>query len=310
MKKVLINGGLGFIGQHVARFFAGNGWDVYIHDVKIRTSTEYDMRSTGMLVNVGHIEINERIQDLNRKFDLIINLAALAGVRGFATSEYYSYNCVDLIDFLDVIKGSNLTTPIIHAGSSSVYGNFLSNDENCSRNADRLSLYASSKMAAEDILSVYSSLHKMNITVLRFFNVYGEFPRPDGMFYKFIASMMGDKKIIVFGGDQRRSFTYVADVVHAINFVYCSAITGFHVFNIGNTESIGLCNIIRLIEEHFGEKFEIITKERRQVDVLESKCDNTRFDNYIKSFPKTKIEDGMRILCDWAKKNKEYMEMF
>ena len=281
--KILITGAAGFIGMHAVLKFASLGHDVigldninayYETDLKYarlaelgikREDLEYNKKVKGN-TNIKFVLLD--IQDagnLNslfakQKFDIVIHLAAQAGVRYSITNprDYIDSNIIGFYNILEACRNFPLQH-LVFASSSSVYGNtdVVPFSENQNTDAP-VSFYAATKKSNEVMAHSYSELYKMKITGLRFFTVYGPWGRPDMAPTLFAKAGMEGKPIKVFNeGNQSRDFTYIDDIVQGIQIVSQNppAETNFRLLNIGNGNPVSLMEFIKLLESHLDKSF-------------------------------------------------------
>jgi len=281
--KILITGAAGFIGMHSVLKFASLGHDVigldninayYETDLKYarlaelgikREELEYNKKVNGN-INIQFVLLD--IQDagnLNslfakQKFDIVIHLAAQAGVRYSITNprDYIDSNIIGFYNILEACRNFPLQH-LVFASSSSVYGNTDVVPFSENQNTDSpVSFYAATKKSNEVMAHSYSELYKMKITGLRFFTVYGPWGRPDMAPTLFAKAGMEGKPIKVFNeGNQSRDFTYIDDIVQGIEIVAQNppAETNFRLLNIGNGNPVSLMEFIKLLESHLDKSF-------------------------------------------------------
>ena len=281
--KILITGAAGFIGMHAVLKFASLGHDVigldninayYETDLKYarlaelgikREDLEYNKKVKGN-TNIKFVLLD--IQDagnLNslfakQKFDIVIHLAAQAGVRYSITNprDYIDSNIIGFYNILEACRNFPLQH-LVFASSSSVYGNTDVVPFSENQNTDSpVSFYAATKKSNEVMAHSYSELYKMKITGLRFFTVYGPWGRPDMAPTLFAKAGMEGKSIKVFNeGNQSRDFTYIDDIVQGIEIVAQNppTETNFRLLNIGNGNPVSLMKFIKLLESHLDKSF-------------------------------------------------------
>ena len=281
--KILITGAAGFIGMHAVLKFASLGHDVigldninayYETDLKYarlaelgikREDLEYNKKVKGN-TNIKFVLLD--IQDagnLNslfakQKFDIVIHLAAQAGVRYSITNprDYIDSNIIGFYNILEACRNFPLQH-LVFASSSSVYGNTDVVPFSENQNTDSpVSFYAATKKSNEVMAHSYSELYKMKITGLRFFTVYGPWGRPDMAPTLFAKAGMEGKPIKVFNeGNQSRDFTYIDDIVQGIEIVAQNppTETNFRLLNIGNGNPVSLMKFIKLLESHLDKSF-------------------------------------------------------
>ena len=242
MKKILITGAAGFIGYHLTKTLLKSGKLVYgidnlndYYDVQLKLDRLANLgidihakdfvqsklsSNTSGSFSFSAIDIcdSNKLNDLfsHENFDIVINLAAQAGVR-YSLKHPQAYIRSNLLGFSNVIEACRQydIKHFIYASSSSVYGNQVKVPfEETDRTDQPVSLYAATKKANEMIAQTYADLHGLSITGLRFFTVYGPWGRPDMAPFLFTRAILQNEKIKVFNsGDLLRDFTYVDDVI-------------------------------------------------------------------------------------------------
>ncbi|MBL7935555.1 MAG: SDR family NAD(P)-dependent oxidoreductase, partial [Bacteroidia bacterium] len=261
--KILVTGGAGFIGSHLVDRLLFMGYEVinidnfdtfYSRETKLKNiANQLSSKKYNLIeADISDYNVMKDIKSI-KNIDVIIHLAAKAGVRPSIenTSSYFNANLMGTINVLNFAKENGIKQ-IVFASSSSVYG---SNPSVPWKESDLelqpISPYASSKIAAENIGRVYSHLCDIRFTCLRFFTVYGPRQRPDLAIHKFFKHIINSEPITLYGnGSTKRDYTYIDDVVAGI----ISAIgyknkNKFEVFNLGNSHTISLINLVQNIEE-------------------------------------------------------------
>ena len=310
--NILITGVAGFIGSWTAKELFKNGHnligidnlnDYYnpefkknnIENLKIKLYKE-DIRDYGTLKKIFQ----------ENKIDAIIHLAAMVGVRPSISNPfiYEEVNVRGTLNLLELAKKSNIKK-FIFASSSSVYGNrdevpFSERDATNSQ----ISPYAATKKAGELLCYTYSSLYKIPAICLRFFTVYGPSGRPDMAPYKFVDGIAHNKEIEMYGdGSTKRDYTYVGDVVFGI-MKSLDIDADYEIINLGCGNPVKLKDFISTIEKNLGKKAKIIQKEMQPGDVNQTYADISKARKLLGYNPKIKIEEGLRIFCEWYMKNR------
>jgi UDP-glucuronate 4-epimerase len=315
MLKILVTGGAGFIGSHLCERVLSDGNQVicldnfdsfYDPNIKIKNvegiiekfPDRFEL-VTGDIRNPEHLK---EIFDKN-KIDLVIHLAARAGVRPSITDPllYQDVNIRGTIVLLEACKAYGIKN-FIFASSSSVYGEnqrvpFTEKD----LDIQPISPYGATKRAGELICYSYHHLYGMNIACLRIFTAYGPRQRPEMAIHKFTRLVDQGKKIPVFGdGSSRRDYTYIDDLIEGIMGVIHHH-KGFEIYNLGESQTTSLIELIRLIEEAFGKKANIEMLEPQPGDVSTTYADITKAKQMLKYQPKVKMEEGIRRFVEWYK---------
>lgn len=240
------------------------------------------------------------------KFDLIIHLAALTGVRQ-SLNNPQAYIDANVKGFVNLVEAANKSgvKNVIYASSSSVYGSNTQTPYAETQVTDSpISVYAASKKADELLAQVYSHLYGMNLIGLRFFTVYGAWTRPDMAAYIFMKAIADKQPIDLFNeGKMVRDFTYVGDVVKAIKLLMArfekGGVQGSDIFNIGNHSPIYVSQYLAAIEQAMGEKAIINNKPIQPGDMPATNADSDKLFQYIGFRPDTKVEDGVKEMAAW-----------
>jgi len=313
MHNIFLTGGAGFIGSHLTESLLSQGHSVvcvdnfdgfYSRSLKERNITEFKDNPNFKLVE-GDIRDINLLSELfaSEKFDLIIHLAAKAGVRPSVEDpqEYFEVNINGTINILENANKYGVKK-MIFASSSSVYGN---NEKIPFAETDfvdhPISPYAASKKSGELLCYTYHSLYDMDISCLRFFTVYGPRQRPDLAIHKFTRLILEDKPIPVYGdGSFKRDFTYVEDTVSGINQAIKN-LKNFNVYNFGNSRTISVLEMIRVLEKSLDKKAIIDFKEQQPGDVQLTCADITKSKKEIGYNPKFDFKLGIQNFVNWIK---------
>ncbi|MGG9972106.1 GDP-mannose 4,6-dehydratase [Ferruginibacter sp. SUN002] len=322
--KILVTGAIGFIGFHLSNFFLKNGFTVFgidsmneYYDINLKTS-RLNILSKHENFTFKQVDICDK-QTLDKlfaeeKFDIVINLAAQAGVR-YSIDHPYKYIDSNLIGFINILEACR-NFPVKHmifASSSSVYGSNTKIPFSVSDQTDSpVSLYAATKKANELMAYSYSHLYNIPMTGLRFFTVYGPWGRPDMAYYSFTKNIIEGKPIKLYNnGKMRRDFTYVDDVVSGIygllehlsksNFAWTNTEKQIAIFNIGNNKPVELIHFVQTLENVIGKKANIEMLPMQDGDVVETYADIDCLKKIIGFNPKTNIEEGLQQFFDWYK---------
>jgi UDP-glucuronate 4-epimerase len=322
--NILITGVAGFIGYSLAKklklnkkykiYGIDNLNNYYDKKLKINRLEDLNLRFFEKIDISKKIDIEKYFK--NKKFDIIIHLAAQAGVRYSLENpdSYISSNIIGTFNLLDISKNLNIKH-FIFSSTSSIYGNrskvsFKETDKSDSQ----ISLYSSSKKSCESILHSYSYNYQIPISILRFFTVYGPWGRPDMALFKFVKALLSNEVIDVYNkGKLWRDFTYIDDLVESIDrLIPCiptnekinsndsiskDALT--RTINIGNQKSIKLDDFIMAIENYFNKKFKIRYLPLQKGDVEYTLSNTNLLKNLTNFSPKTDIKVGIKNFCDW-----------
>jgi UDP-glucuronate 4-epimerase len=342
--KILLTGAAGFIGFHLVNKLLKDGFEVLgldsINDY-YQVGLKYDRLTAAgiitdnlkynILVKSTSLELYSFIQlkmedkdnlemlFLDQKFDVVVNLAAQAGVRYSITnpSAYINSNIVGFANLLECCR-HNQIKHFVYASSSSVYGL----NENIPFNTDQsvdhpISLYAATKKSNELMAHVYSHLYGLPTTGLRFFTVYGPWGRPDMAMFLFTKAIIEGSPIQVFNeGEMERDFTYIDDIVDGVSRVVKSPATGntnwnglnpesssskapYQLYNIGNSKPVKLIDFINAIENKLGKKANKIMMPMQPGDVHKTYAEVGELKSKLGYAPLTSVKEGVNIFVDW-----------
>ncbi len=310
--KVLVTGGAGFIGSAVAKALLDRGDTPALVD---NFNDYYDPRLKRDRIEVflgdysGTFTLHEgdiRDRDfLTRVFeeekpDGVVHLAAMAGVRYSIEkpSLYADVNVMGTVNMLDMAVKYGVKN-FVYASSSSVYGENEKIPFAESDSVDHpVSVYAATKKADELLANVYHHIHGLKTTGLRFFTVYGPWGRPDMGVFKFVSNIVEGRPIDVYnGGDMRRNFTYIDDIVSG-TLVTLDADLDCDVMNIGGDRDEALMDYIAAVEKYAGRKAETNMLPMQPGDVTRTIADISKL-RALGWAPTTRIDDGVARFVEW-----------
>jgi UDP-glucuronate 4-epimerase len=332
-KKILITGAAGFIGMHVCNGLIKQNYNVVgIDNINsyYDTSLKYD-RLAELGIQKDKILYNQKNEGLSKfsfleidlsdagslmtlfskeKFDIVINLAAQAGVRYSITNprDYINSNIVGFFNLLEACR----TYPIkhlIYASSSSVYGNNKTIPFSTDHKTDEpISLYAATKKSNELMAYTYAHLYRIPATGLRFFTVYGPWGRPDMAYFSFTKSIVERQEIKLYNhGNLKRDFTYVDDIVKAISALIPKSPADdenkvpHRVLNIGNQNPVDVITFVNLLEELIGKKARIKNMPMQPGDVAITYADTSAIQVLTGFTPNTPLKTGLKKFVSWYK---------
>ena len=318
-KKYLITGAAGFIASQVCQEILDQGNQVIgldnlnnYYDIRLKKWRLAQLEKHPNAQNFSFIELDiedqEKLDDLFKKeeqFDAVLNLAARAGVRYSMENPhvYFTTNAVGTLNLLESMRAQG-STKIVLASTSSLYaGQNIPFTEDLALN-EPLSPYAASKKAAELMAYSYHKLYGIDVSVVRYFTVYGPAGRPDMSPYRFIKWITEGETIQLFGdGSQSRDFTYVNDI--ATGTVAAMQDVGYEIINLGGGRSpISLTTIISKLEVLIGRKAKIDYKPLHVADLMETWADITKAKNLLGWEPKTCLDIGLENTVHWYMDNR------
>ena len=309
--SVLVTGGAGFIGSHVASRLLDQGEKVTVadnfndfYDPALKRKNIRELQAQGP-VEVREVDILD-MEGLRTVFagvrpQAVIHLAAWAGVRPSLERPalYANVNVTGTVHMLELAREFQVPC-FIFGSSSSVYGGsqrvpFAETDP-----ADHpVSPYAATKRAGELLCRTYAHNFGMHITCLRFFTVYGPRQRPEMAIHKFARLIWGGREVPVFGdGTSRRDYTYIDDIVQGVlSAVHVNP--EFAVMNLGESQTVSLLELIRLIEAALGRQARLQFLPEQAGDMAITYADITRARETLGYSPSTPIQEGIRRFAEW-----------
>lgn len=328
MKKILVTGAAGFIGYHLIKRLLqqenkvvglDNLNDYYDPKLKIDRLAQISDRNFKFI----KMELNDRVGIASlfeeNKFDVVVNLAAQAGVR-YSLKNPYSYIESNIHGFTNILEGCRhfQVKHLVFASSSSVYGANTQMPFSVHQNVDHpMSLYAATKKANELLAHTYASLFGLPVTGLRFFTVYGPWGRPDMALFLFTRAILAGEPINVFNyGDMERDFTYIDDIVEGVVRIIdkvpsanpawdsdrpdpATSYAPYKLYNIGNNNPLKLSDFIEVIEKTLGKRARKNFLPMQAGDVRATYADIADLTEAVGFKPETPIEIGVQKFIDW-----------
>jgi UDP-glucuronate 4-epimerase len=312
-RNILITGGAGFIGSHlVERLLGENLWrvsvvddfnDFYSPQVK-RANVSAFLKNPNFSLHEINICDASALQSVFREnnFDAIVHLAARAGVRPSLLEPklYTNTNVGGTLNLLEAAREFGVKQ-FVFGSSSSVYGVNckipFSEDDKISR---PISPYAATKAAGELLCHTYAHLYDIRAVCLRFFTVYGARQRPDLAVHKFSRLISENRPIEMFGdGGSERDYTYVDDVIEGVRAAIDYDRNDYEIFNLGESETVKLRDLIKLLEENLGRRALIEQRPMQPGDVPRTFADIRKARELLSYNPQTKIEAGIKKFVEW-----------
>jgi nucleoside-diphosphate-sugar epimerase len=314
MKKVLLTGAAGFIGAKTAEKLVSQGIEVIgidnlndYYDVGLKHSRLSMLKTPKFKFHQIDIEDKEKLRNLFKEhdFDVVFNLAARAGVRYSMENPdvYMTTNAVGTLNLLDCMREFKVGKFILASTSSLYAGLPMPFKEDLPVNTP-ISPYAATKKAAEAMAYSYHYLYGIDVSVVRYFTVYGPGGRPDMSPFIFASKMLKGEELPVFGdGTQSRDFTYVDDIAEGT--ILAAKKVGFEIINLGGGNSPhSLLQMIELMEKYSGKKAKIKTSEKIKADMDVTWADISKAKTLLGWEPKVSFEEGIKKLVDWHIRSK------
>ncbi len=318
MKKILLTGCCGFIASRVGeKMLKEEGCEVLgidelndYYDVRLKEWRLAQLKGyknfTFIKKDIALPEMSGIVKDFAP--DAIINLAARAGVRASIADPfvYFRANLTGTLNLLEAAKNIGVKKFILSSTSSVYAGEEMPFNETLAVNRP-ISPYAASKKSAEAVCYTYHYLYDINITVFRYFTVYGPAGRPDMSIFKFIKLIDRQEPITVYGdGTQKRDFTYVEDVAEGT--VRGLDIEGFNTINLGSNHPYSLNELISYIEKELGKKAVREFKPFQKTDIYATWADISNAENLLHWRPQTTLEQGIKKTVEWYKENRDWVK--
>jgi nucleoside-diphosphate-sugar epimerase len=318
MGKYLVTGSAGFIAARVAELLLKDGHLVIgvdnmndAYDVRMK---EYRLERLQAQDNFqfAHMDIADRgsflqLADRLHGVEAVFNLAARAGVRSSVADPwlYYDTNLTGTLNLLDFCRELGITKFIL-ASTSSIYGAEapIPTPESAASSYP-LQPYAASKKAAEVLCYTYHYLHGIDVTINRYFTVYGPAGRPDMSMFRFMQWIAEGQPVRIFGdGEQTRGFTYVDDIARGT--IMGLKPVGYEIFNLGGHEQISINDLVDAIAAEIGRPAERQYGPAVQADMLASWADVTKAGRILGWEPHVGLEEGLARMAAWYKSEREW----
>jgi len=321
---ILITGAAGFIGFHLTRALLSSGKQVLgidnlndYYDPTLKQDRlkqlEHNESFRFKQVDIAHRDAMVSLF-LKNKFDVVVNLAAQAGVR-YSIENPNAYVDSNLTGFANILEGCRQGNVghLVYASSSSVYGANRKMPFSVKDNVDHpVSLYAATKKSNELMAHAYSHLYQLPVTGLRFFTVYGPWGRPDMAYFKFAKAIMAEKPIDVYNhGQMKRDFTYIDDIVKGVikvmemppvpneNIYEAGTSAPYGIYNIGNNHPVELKTFIEILETLLGKKAKKNMLPMQPGDVPATYADITELTSRTGFTPQTSLKKGLEQFVKW-----------
>ena len=333
MKKILVTGSAGFIGAHLVKRLLSNSNNLIVgldnlnhyYDVSLKEERLKLTKSNRYTFIKGDLEDKSLVDKLfdDYKFDIVVNLAAQAGVRYSITNPdaYINSNIIGFYNILEACRHHPIEH-LVYASSSSVYGGNKKVPFSTDDKVDNpVSLYAATKKSNELLAHAYSKLYNIPTTGLRFFTVYGPMGRPDMAYFGFTNKLIKGETIEIFNyGNCKRDFTYVDDIVEGIIRVMNKApekkngedglpLPPYKIYNIGNNNPENLLDFVQILSEELvrakvlpkNYDFEAHKKlvPMQAGDVPITYADTSDLERDFGYKPKTSLREGLRKFAEW-----------
>lgn len=317
--KILVTGSAGFIGNRVATMLTEHGHKVVgidsmndAYDISLKHHRVDDqMELDSLIFFPGDIENQDFLENLfsEHSFDAVINCAARAGVRYSMENPdvYVQTNIQGTLNLLEAMRKFKVKKMILSSTSSLYAGHPIPFSEDMPVN-EPISPYAATKKAAEALAHTYHHLYQIDISILRYFTVYGPAGRPDMCILRFVKWIDQEIPLDILGdGLQRRDFTYVDDIV--LGTISALKPVGYEIINLGGgNEPVSLIEVIEKLEGMLGKKAILKHIPENPADMRETSAVVTKAKELLDWEAQTSLDDGLQACVDWYFENKEWAQ--
>lgn len=318
MGNYLLTGAAGFVASRVGEMLLEGGHSVFGVD---NLNDAYDVRMKEY--RLGQLQGHERftfekkdiasrtqvaaLADAGDPFDAVINLAARAGVRASVRDPwlYVDTNMTGTLNLLELCRQRGIPKFIL-ASTSSIYGANppLPTPEDADT-SHPLQPYAASKKAAEAMCHAYHHLYGIDVTIFRYFTVYGPAGRPDMVMFRFNQWIREGRPVLVRGeGDQSRGFTFVDDIAEGT--IMGLAEVGYEIFNLGGHEVVDLMRLVEIFEDLIGKPAELEFLPRHSADMDKNWADTSKVTRDLGWVPKTPLGEGLARMVEWYERQRSW----
>jgi len=320
---ILITGGCGFVGGHLAESFVADGHDVtvldnfddfYSLDIKQHNVSDAQAAATksdgSYTLIEGDICDQSTVTDAVDGSDIVFHQAAQAGVR-HSVEEPQAVNAVNVTGTLNCLQAARAANVdrFVFASSSSVYGKPQYLPYNEEHPTLPISPYGASKVAAEHYTRVFHEVHELSTVIMRYFTVYGPRMRPNMAISNFVSRCMNSEPPVVYGdGTQTRDFTYIDDIVAANRTLLTSEAADGEILNIGSSDNISIHDLASLIRDQLAPGLDVEFAKRYDADAEHTHAEVEKARKCIGYEPTTNIRDGVEKFIDWYQNNRNWYE--
>ena len=309
MANYLLTGAAGFIGARTAELLVADGHTVLgvdnlndAYDVRMKEHRLGKLKKlAGFTFQKMDISARRKVDRLaSQKFDAVINLAARAGVRASVEDPwiYYETNVTGTLNLLELCRRAGIPKFLL-ASTSSIYGaNPPYPTPESASSSEPLQPYAASKKAAEVLAHSYHHLHGIDVSVVRYFTVYGPAGRPDLAMFRFTQWISEGRTVRIYGdGTQSRGFTYLDDIARGT--ILALKPLGYEIINLGGHEVITINGLVQLLEEIIGKPAVVEYGPPNQADMSTNWADVTRAGELLGWEPQFGLRAGVERLVQW-----------
>lgn len=316
--NLLVTGTAGFISSKVTELLLkrgdkvigvdnlNNAYHVRLKEWRLRQLEEFENFTFHRIDITAHTQLEPLFEESN--FEAVINLAARAGVRASVEdpSPYLDTNIMGTLNLLELCRKYKIKKFIL-ASTSSIYGETSLPFTEDKKTDFPLSPYAASKKGAEALCYTYHYLYGIDISIPRYFTVYGPAGRPDMSIFIFSKKIYADEEIPVYGdGSQKRDFTYIDDIAEGTIKVLRPL--NYQIINLGSDHPVKLNYVISLIENALGKRAKIKYLPRHPADVPATWADIEKAEQLLSWKPEVNIEEGIKRTVEWLLSNWQWVK--
>jgi UDP-glucuronate 4-epimerase len=318
MEKIMVTGAAGFIGSKVAEKLLkennkvigidnlNNYYDIRLKQWRLDVLKKYKNFSFYQ-IDIENIDVLRGVFK-NQKIEAVINLAARAGVRYSLENPfiYHSTNAGGNLNLLEMCREFNIKKYILASTSSLYAGQETPFKEDLPVN-NPISPYAATKKAAEAMAYTYHYLYGIDVSIVRYFTVYGPAGRPDMSPFRFIKWIIEGTTLTIYGdGNQERDFTYVDDIAEGT--VRAIKPVGYEVINLGNSQPHKLSEMITIIEKYTAQKASYQYEHFHKADMKSTWADISKAKNILCWKPEIDLDEGIKRTVEWTKDNWDWVK--
>jgi nucleoside-diphosphate-sugar epimerase len=319
MEKYLIPGAAGFIASFVAERLLNQGaavvgldnlndaYDVRMKEYRLEKLKKHS-RFTFFKLDISDRRLlkNKKLQ--NQDFNAVINLAARAGVRDSLLDPwvYLDTNATGTLNLLEFCHQEGISKFLL-ASTAGLYGDGAPLPTSEIEPTDNpLQVYAASKKSAEAIAHAYHYLYGIDITIVRYFNVYGPAGRPDSVMFRFVKWIQEEMPVHLNGdGDQSRGFTYIDDIARGT--ISALKPLGYEIINLGGHELMTINSLIKTLEEITENQAEIVQHPRHPADLMSSQADVSKAKSLLGWEPQISLQEGISRVVEWYRRERSWV---
>lgn len=318
MKKIIVTGVAGFIGSKVAEKLLENKKEIIgidnlndYYDIRLKQWRLENLKGKKQFAFCQvDIEDRDKLRKVfqEHKIEAVINLAARAGVRYSMENPfvYLSSNTMGNLNLLDMCREFEINKYILASTSSLYAGQEMPFREDLPVNTP-ISPYAATKKAAEVMAFAYHYLYGIDVSIVRYFTVYGPAGRPDMSPFRFIKWILEGVPLTIYGdGSQERDFTYVDDISEGT--VQALKPLGYEVINLGNSYPYRLSETIKLMEKYIGKNAELKYEDFHKADMKSTWADIKKAKDLLGWQPRVSLEEGIKRTVQWTKENWDWVK--